>query len=74
MQRAGGEFGPFSQSLREAAGERSERRQHAVQAFAAAAGRMHAADQLDHPVEFVPGRRGKPDQARAVTQRVEQQQ
>jgi hypothetical protein len=35
---------------------------------------MHAADQLDHPVQFVPGRRGKPDQARAVTQRVEQQQ
>ncbi len=74
VQGAGREFGPFSQGLREAARERPERGQHAVQALAAAPGRMHAADQIDHPVQFVVGRGGKPDQASAITQRVEQQQ
>ena len=74
VQGAAREFGPFGQGLREAARERPERGQHAVQARAAAPGRVHAADQLDHPVQFVVGWGGKPDQACAITQRVEQQQ
>jgi hypothetical protein len=73
VQGAGREFGPFSECLREAARERPERGQYAMQTLGAP-GRMHAADQLDHPVQFVIGRGGEPDQARAVTQRVEQQQ
>ncbi|MGF6702694.1 hypothetical protein OKW38_007371 [Paraburkholderia sp. MM5496-R1] len=74
MQRAARELGAPGERLREAARERTERRQQTMQLRAAALRRMHAADQFDHPVQLVVGRGGEPDQARAVTQRMEQQQ